>query len=211
MTEPLLGRPQFAAPVAPPYVSHQIHLGVFTPEECDEIVGIGSDIEAGEGLLEGTDGGEVTDDSIRSSRTSWIPPDDDTWWIYERLAEVAATANEVYGFDLSGFGEDLQFTHYDQPGSFYTWHQDGLDGGVATRKLSLVAQLTDPSTYDGAELQLFDVVEDFDREELAGFTAASLQQGAVIVFPAFEYHRVLPLRSGVRYSLVSWVSGPAFR
>jgi hypothetical protein len=50
-----------------------------------------------------------------------------------------------------------------------------------------------------------------DLQHLDAFTEASTRQGTVVVFPSLEYHRVLPLRSGVRYSLVSWVSGPAFR
>ena len=211
MTERLTARPQFPSPPAPPYISHEIHPAVFTARQCDRIIALGNSLEPSDGLLEGVDGSEVSDDSIRSSRTAWIAPDDETWWIFDKLATVATRANRRYGFDLTGFDEDLQFTHYDEPGAFYAWHQDGLDGGVATRKLSLVVQLSDPSDYDGAELQLFDVVEDFDREELLDFTAASLGRGSVIVFPSYEYHRVLPLRAGTRQSLVAWVSGPAFR
>ena len=45
----------------------------------------------------------------------------------------------------------------------------------------------------------------------AAWRAASARRGTAIVFPAFEYHRVRSLRSGVRRSLVSWVSGPPFR
>jgi PKHD-type hydroxylase len=166
---------------------------------------------ADEGLLEGTDGSEVADDSIRRSVTAWLPPTDETWWIYEKLAALAERANRRYGFDLTGFGEDLQFTIYDRPGAFYSWHQDGLDGNVATRKLSIVVQLTEPDEYRGGELQLFDVAEDYDDEELDAFTALTAERGTAVVFPSFEYHRVLPLRRGVRHSLVAWVSGPPFR
>jgi PKHD-type hydroxylase len=148
---------------------------------------------------------------VRSSRTAWLAPDEDTWWVFEKLATVAERANRRYGFDLSGFGEDLQFTTYDRPGSFYSWHQDGLDGNVGTRKLSLVVQLSDPDDYAGAELQFFDVEEDLVDADLEAVRIATARQGTVIAFPSFEYHRVLPLRSGVRHSLVAWVSGPPFR
>lgn len=211
MTHRLTARPQLEVAPAPPYVSHEIHPRVFTARQCDRIIALGESLHASDGLLEGIDGSEVADETIRSSRTAWIAPQDDTWWIFDKLATVAARANRRYGFDLTGFDEDLQFTHYDEPGAFYSWHQDGLDGGVATRKLSLVLQLSEPEGYEGAELQLFDVAEDFDRDELIDFTAASMARGSVIVFPSFEYHRVLPLRSGVRQSLVAWVSGPHFR
>ena len=32
-----------------------------------------------------------------------------------------------------------------------------------------------------------------------------------VVFPAFEHHRVTPMISGTRNSLVCWVGGPPFR
>jgi PKHD-type hydroxylase len=211
VTERTVGRPLLVDRPGPPYQSHEIHPAVFTPRQCDRIVTLGLELVAADGLLEGTDGAEVADEGIRRSTTAWLPPTDETWWIYEKLATVAARANRRYGFDLTGFGEDLQFTTYDEPGAFYSWHQDGLDGNVAGRKLSMVVQLTDPAEYRGAELQLFDVAEDFDDDELDAFTVASSAHGTVVVFPSFEYHRVLPLRSGVRHSLVAWISGPAFR
>jgi PKHD-type hydroxylase len=75
----------------------------------------------------------------------------------------------------------------------------------------MVIQLTDPADYEGGELEMFDIYEDSNEAQLAEFHAASSQQGSAVVFPAFEYHRVVPLRQGRRYSLVAWVSGPPFR
>lgn len=162
-------------------------------------------------LLEGVAGAEIADEGIRRSRTAWIPPSDESWWIYDKLAKVVAKANRTYRFDLTGFAEDLQFTAYDEPGAFYGWHQDGLDGAVAVRKLSIVVQLTSPDEYEGGELQFFEVLDDDDDERFEEFTVLSRELGTAIVFPSFEYHRVMPIRSGARHSLVSWVSGPPFR
>jgi PKHD-type hydroxylase len=36
------------------------------------------------------------------------------------------------------------------------------------------------------------------------------RRGAMIVFPSFVYHRVIPVKRGVRYSLVGWYEGPHF-
>jgi len=211
VSDRLVGRPLFDAATAPPYQSHELHPQAFTRRQCERIVAIGSRLATEEATLEGVDGEEVADRSVRESRTAWIPPDDETWWIFEKLAAVAERANRRYGFDLTGFGEDLQFTSYDRPGAFYSWHQDGLDGNVGTRKLSLVVQLSDPADYTGGELQFFDVVEDLVDVDLDAVQEATARQGTVVAFPSFEYHRVLPLRSGVRHSLVAWVSGPPFR
>ena len=209
--EPLVARPVLGQSPPPPYQAFELDPGAFTERQCDRIIAAGETFAAAEAALEGEGGAEVSDGSIRRSRTAWLPPDDDSWWIYDKLAKIAERANRRYGFDLTGFGEDLQFTVYDEPGAFYSWHQDGLDGGVANRKLSIVIQLSDPAEYSGGEVQFFEVADDYDDEQLEVFTRLSRQRGTAIVFPSFEYHRVLPLRAGLRHSLVSWVSGPPFR
>ena len=209
--EPLLARPLLPGIVPPPYQAFEVHPKAFTPRQCERIVALGRSLVSAQAGLEGDDGDEVNDESIRRSRTAWIAPDDDSWWIYDKLGAIAERANRRYGFDLTGFGEDLQFTTYDEPGSFYSWHQDGLDGGVADRKLSIVVQLSDPTDYAGGEIQFFEVVDDYDDEQLASYTYQAHQLGTAVVFPSFEYHRVLPMRQGVRHSLVAWITGPPFR
>jgi len=37
------------------------------------------------------------------------------------------------------------------------------------------------------------------------------EQGSIIIFDSREWHRVSPVTKGVRYSLVSWSLGPAFK
>lgn len=210
MTDGVVLRPLFPVAPSPLYQPFEIHPGAFTARQCERIVTCGLELDAEVAALEDGESG-VSDESIRRSHTAWIGPDDSTQWMFDKLAKVAARANRRYGFELTGFGEDLQFTHYVQAGSFYEWHQDGLDGDVATRKLSIVVQLSDPCDYEGGELQFFDVVNDYDDDQLAAYTHLAAQRGTAVVFPSFEYHRVLPLRSGARYSLVCWVSGPPFR
>ena len=210
MDEGLVWRPSFGPDPSPPYQSCEVHPKALTIRQCDRVLDLCRTIEADDAVLEAGGGQEVGDDGIRQSRIGWIPPSDETWWLFERLVRVAERANKRYRFDLTGFAEDLQFTIY-EPGAFYTWHQDGLDGRVAHRKLSMVLQLSDPADYEGGELQLFDIYEDADDTQLEEFRTSSVKRGTAIVFPSFEYHRVMPLRQGVRYSLVAWISGPPFR
>jgi PKHD-type hydroxylase len=184
--------------------SHHVVDAAFTPEECRRIVALAEPECAEVGSIEGDD--EV--DRVRSSSVSWLAADDDTWWIFERLARLVREANEGWGFDLVGFEEELQYTRYDGPGDHYTWHRDGLDGDVSTRKITVVVQLTDPGGYDGAQLELPDRLADpEDPDRLRHVNG----QGSAVVFPAYEYHRVTPLRHGRRRSLVAWVAGPPFR
>ena len=83
----------------------------------------------------------------------------------------------------------------------YGWHQDF--GGLLSRKLSLVMQLSDPEEYEGGELQIM----------VGGEKPISInkQKGLVVVFPSWAVHQVTPVTKGLRQSLVAWVSGPNFR
>lgn len=181
---------------------------VFTPAQCRRIVELGLQLGATTAEVGARDADVEAVDETRRSKTAWIGYTDQTAWLFDRLARVAVRVNQHYGFDLTGFTEDVQFTVYDEPGAFYDWHQDGLAGAVALRKLSIVVQLSDPSDYDGADIEIFPIA--LDRLD-TGWPARARRQGSAIVFPAFEHHRVTPLRRGARYSLVCWVGGPPFR
>lgn len=209
MVEPLPERPVLPRPAHPDHEPYQVHPAVFSPRQCDRVVRLGRSLPADDAAVENADD-RVPLGSLRDARTSWIPPGEETAWIFAKLAAVATRANRSYRYDLSGFEEDLQFTTYGRPGAFYTWHQDGLDGTVAHRKLSMVLQLTDPAEYEGAELD-FLALDGLAHASLDAARSEMAAQGSLIVFPSFEYHRVLPLRSGTRHSLVCWVSGPPFR
>jgi PKHD-type hydroxylase len=83
----------------------------------------------------------------------------------------------------------------------YKWHQD-FGGSGASRKLSVVLQLSDPSEYEGGELQI-----------LTSGQAISIQKkrGLITVFPAWTLHQVTPVVKGTRQTLVTWISGPQFK
>jgi PKHD-type hydroxylase len=168
---------------------------VFTHVECKNIVKNGL-INLNSSLISGG----VVDESIRHSSNSWLNNNLENAWIFERLGEVISQANETYQFDISHFGEAMQFTCYKES-NFYKWHIDSGDGVMSLRKLSAVVMLTDPRFYEGGELQIFSSRHEKLPNEL----------GTVIVFPSFKEHRVTPVKSGTRYSLVSWISGPPLR
>jgi PKHD-type hydroxylase len=201
----------FVPEIDRPYEAAMCFERVFTPRQCGRIVASAEDLAVEEGLVGTDDASYDRDAAIRRSRLSWIEPVDATLWIFDKLTKVVAKANRTYGFDLLGFTEDLQLTRYDEPGAFYGWHQDGLEGDLAGRKLSLVTQLTDPDTYEGSDLELFCVNEEYEADAARDWAARARRQGSVVVFPAFEYHRVTPLVAGARHSLVCWIGGPPFR
>lgn len=150
----------------------------------------------------GTDKGPAIIPEIRRSQISWLENNPNTKFVFEKLANVASRLNtEHFNFDLVGFGERLQLTNYDHSQhGMYGWHQDY--GAVVSRKLSLVVQLTDPSQYEGGNLQVM---------TSADITTVRKQRGLITVFPSYVLHQVTPVTQGSRQSLVAWVSGPAFK
>jgi len=190
-----------------PYQSALVYPSVFSARQCDRILDGVADLATDDAHVGSGDGETERDDGIRRARIGWIPSDELFGWIYDKLAAVVRRANHLYDFDLIGFTEELQFTEYEGAGAFYTWHQDGLDGELAGRKLSLVVQLSDPDDYEGGDLEIFAL----DDEVASERPMAMRRRGTVVVFPAFEFHRVTPLVSGTRRSLVCWVGGPPFR
>jgi len=140
--------------------------------------------------------------NIRRSQVSWLDNNPNTKWVFEKLAHVASVLNaEHFRFDLTGFGENLQLTNYDQSeNGMYGWHQDY--GGKVSRKLSLAVQLTDPAEYEGGNLQI--MTSDAPQN-------VRKQRGLIAAFPSYVLHQVTPVTQGSRQSLVAWVSGPAFK
>jgi PKHD-type hydroxylase len=148
--------------------------------------------------------GTILNDQIRRSNVSWLNKNSETAWVFEKLGHIASCLNaQYYRFDLTGFGEPLQLTNYDGINhGMYGWHQDYGGTTNPSRKLSLVLQLTDPSMYEGGNLQV-----------QTGSVPINVrkQRGLVVAFPSYVLHQVTPVTSGNRQSLVSWITGPAFK
>ena len=83
-----------------------------------------------------------------------------------------------------------------------------LAGGVyavdkfSRRKISITVQLSDPSEYEGGDLQI---------KINAGQSDTPKGLGNVVIFPSYLLHRVTPVTKGLRRSLVLWITGPAFK
>lgn len=141
---------------------------------------------------------------VRRSKISWLNKTQDTAWVYDKLAHAASALNaQFFRFDVTGFGEALQLTNYDQSDhGMYGWHQDYGTKDGPSRKLSLVLQLTDPSQYEGGNLQILTSGEP---------STVQKRRGLIVAFPSYQLHQVTPVTQGSRQSLVAWISGPAFR
>lgn len=183
------------------YTLHAWWENAFTEQELDAICDMGerrSLKESQVGMAEGKIFKE-----LRTSINSWIEPEG---WLADRLEHVARNLNgQYFGLDLWGFGENFQYTVYKykkKEEAHYTWHMDTGPGPGTPRKLSMVLQLSDPSDYEGGDLEL-----------MTGSTPIVVEKrrGIIHAFPSYVLHRVTPVTKGIRRTLVVWISGPRFR
>jgi len=72
----------------------------------------------------------------------------------------------------------------------------------------VTCQLTDESEYVGGELEF--QFRNKDDPTLTVEATESKKKGTIIVFPSDTWHRVKPVTSGNRYSLVIWSLGKPF-
>jgi PKHD-type hydroxylase len=143
---------------------------------------------------------------IRRSDVAWINWDE---WAPGIIHNMMISANNaLFKYDLTHFDCQIQSTIYEGKGTYYNWHVDNntpyeRDGVLMERKLSSSLILSDPDEYEGGELEF----SYYSRK----FLRVKPDAGTMVVFPSWLPHRVKPLRSGKRRSLVAWMNGPIFK
>lgn len=180
------------------YSNYYYYTNVLTDEEIVKLKEIGESLHKEKGTV--TDQGNET--SARISEVSWINSSPESLWLYEKISELIINANDVmWQFDLSGYHDSFQYTTYHGGGGHYDWHTD-VGPKMANRKISCVLQLSNPEDYTGGELQI---------NGGNGIVDAPKDFNTLIIFPSFVLHRVTPVLTGTRKSLVTWVAGPTLK
>ncbi len=163
-------------------------------EEVDKIKDFN---EAKTGSLDGA----VLDHKTRNSKISWWYEDH---WACSIISHYIAIANkQQWEYDLNLL-TGIQISTYDE-GGHYKWHSDygTSKNNEFTRKLSASVLLTDPSEYEGGDLEFIDYH--------GNNVFAPKDKGSVIVFDSRVPHRVTKVTKGRRVSLVTWMYGPKLR
>ena len=151
-----------------------------------------------------------TDPSIRITDIAFVEPDgnednkvNELAWHFLNEANTRQFNYEIESYQL------VQFARY-RDGGHYGWHRDVNETAITPngemRKLSLTLCLTDPKEYEGGELQFFNGERPIEQRIINDIQ----DQGSVIVFDSRDWHRVIPVTKGTRYSLVCWSVGPNF-
>lgn len=183
-----------------PFAEYIYFEKIFFPHEIEKIVALWYMDESQQAVM--SSGYQDDTENMRRSTVQFLKNSEENRWIYDKLAMIVQQCNmQYFGFDLSGFKEQLQLTHYG-PDDHFHWHMDFGPHEISHRKLSITVQLSDPDSYEGGDL----LFRANDREEPAPRSA-----GTVVVFPSFVQHRVTPITSGERRSIVGWAAGRPYR
>ena len=176
---------------------------IFSPKQCQMVIDKGMSLKSEDakvGMNQKPGGGY--DPKKRITTISWIPFKEMPEMYREIEATMLKADNNHFGFEGMQITEPGQFTHY-PVGGFYEWHMDNDVMGIKqspVRKISMTLLLSDPSTFEGGELEF-----------MSKGKTAKLKQGQAIFFASWLQHRVKPVTRGERKSLVMWFGGPSFK
>lgn len=176
------------------------------PETCERVIEAAQLYEPMAAIV-GDGERAAIDRGYRRSNVRWLDYGPNTSVLYEALTYALRWVNDkTWKMELTNFPSALQYTEYafwDQ--QHYDWHMDFGSGAFVGRKLSVSVLLTPGEQYEGGDFEFQDMTMCDDHRK------GLRQQGAAVIFPSFYRHRVTPVTSGKRISLVGWMGGPTFR
>ena len=77
--------------------------------------------------------------------------------------------------------------------------------------VSLSCLLSDPEDYEGGEFEIDTRNGEARNDKSKILTINYDTKGTVVVFPSFLWHRVKPVKKGIRYSMPTWHLGRPFQ
>jgi len=171
---------------------------VFTKEQCESIISFHTESWFGNKGYVGSNEDRRIDTSIRQcivytpQSAECVP----NWLIVDIFKKIHDVNKQVFNFNLGKENIDLNLLKYN-PGGHFDTHMDLSDGGTSSlRKISFTLWLND--SYEGGKLT-FNIIPEMSQR--------NSEIGDMIIFPSYLEHKVEPITSGVRWSLVGWILG----
>ena len=112
-------------------------------------------------------------------------------YLIDRIQSLVLSNIKIKGFGVNFQNKKFQFTQY-KPGGYYDWHTDTGSNLLNDRYCSIVIQLN--NNYENGELQFKNI------------NTEKSNTGTLYMFLSDIYHRVTPITTGIRYSLVMWLN-----
>jgi PKHD-type hydroxylase len=149
-------------------------------------------------------GDEIPNEKVRKCYISWLDRENEMFnYIANGFEKIVQNTNKlIWNMSLDNeWQSDIQFTKYVGKGDHYDWHKDfydeeDLDDGVTIRRISVVYCLSKKIDYSGGHFQI--------KTKKGEIYTTRFDYGDFIVFPSNIEHRVKPLYSGSRITMVAW-------
>lgn len=170
-------------------INHTTISNFLSKKECEDLLQFSLTKELKPGLVGGS---ELDSAYFRKSNVFFYDYTLDFPNLNQKLIEIFKKEVNIKGYDIDFTNNSFQFTEYKTDG-YYNWHTDS-DTIITDRYCSMVIQLNEE--YTGGELQ----IKDKDDKEI------TLEKGLgnLFIFYSHLTHRVKPITTGTRYSLVNW-------
>ena len=184
-----------------PLTQYALWQGAFTDDEIEQIKFLGELQDFHKGKI----GSESRDTvkEVRDSSVGWLTPDSNSAWLFNKFGSLISKVNhDHFMLDIEGI-ENFQYTIYEPPGGHYNWHWDVDLGRWSNyiRKMSCVMMLSNPEEYEGGELEIC------HKGNFDDTAVVKPKKGEIVFFASWMPHRVRPVTSGSRKTLVCWVMG----
>ena len=183
-----------------------------TEKRCDELIDMFSKSEQYKATVAGTykgSGSDVVNENVRKVQEVRFSEDivlSDGFNLNKNLTMACEMANTLFfNFDTSNQLSNIRMLRYEDTGK-YDWHLDIGNEETSVRKITAIVQLSDENDYEGGNFE-FSMTDETGKDTAVG----SRKKGSLILFPSYLGHRVSPLTSGVRYSILTWMLGNAFK
>lgn len=192
------------------YVVHKDNF--LTEQRCDELITMFDNSEKHKATVAGTykgNGADVVNESVRKVQEVRFSDEiilSDGFNLTKHLLMSFEMANTLFfNFDISNKMSKIRMLRYEDTGK-YDWHLDIGNEQTSVRKITAIIQLSDENDYDGGNFE-FSMTDETGENTAVG----SRKKGSLILFPSYLGHRVSPLTRGVRYSVLTWMLGNAFK
>ncbi|MFN8576544.1 MAG: 2OG-Fe(II) oxygenase [Candidatus Sericytochromatia bacterium] len=175
-----------------------IYRKIFEREECDAIQEYYKFGLSDSNVLAYSDNYKKMDTQvspIRKSKERFLSKMQGEWIKQKLLPHMQEINNKYFKLPVLVFGY-FSLLEYGVDGEF-KWHADqGTSGSTALRRISLVVFLSDRDEYEGGQLEFMPKL----KEPL------KMEKGYMIAFPSHKVHRVAPVTSGIRRTMVNWIN-----
>lgn len=179
---------------------------VFDQDEIERIRFFEKILDFQQAQTVGEQQGDIIEDRYRIADIASMLLDQNTQWLWDKVAHISAKANyDLFLYDINSI-EDLNYLIYNgTDNGKYVSHRDVFMHGYRRydRKISGIIMLSDPNEYKGGDL----LVDTHASDSKEKWRKVELEKGDVVFFDSCFTHCVEPVTEGKRQVIVFWLHG----